>query len=217
MRPDLFTKLALALAITLGVGCADEVPVQPPNSPPPDPTTEAGPPASPNPRVRFKGPKRLALELSRILDLDDGEVCSELGQYDCFTVHNVSLGGADPFGVALYSPSETSTATTPIAVERVVLAGCIERAVRDLKTPTSAVIFKDIATSAGVLDVQSDAVAAAIDSLYTRSMQRRASESEVAHLRSLYADVEKESASPAQDWASLSCFAVLTSLETLFY
>lgn len=214
MRPDLIATLALA--ITLGAGCADDAPVGPSKTPP-DPTTEPGPPASPTPRVRFKGPKRLALELARILDLDESDVCTELGQYDCFAVHNVSLGGADPFGVALYSPSETSTATTPIAVERVVLAGCIERAARDLETPASAVIFKDVVTSGGELDVDSDAVRVAIDSLYTRSMQRHASDSEVSHLLSLYADVAAESPSPARDWASLSCFAVLTSLETLFY
>ncbi len=210
----LITATLLALA-----GCDDDaVPPGPTEPvPSPEPTAEAGPPASPSPHIRFKGPKRLGLELARILDLEATEVCNELGQYDCLAVHNVTLGGADPFGVALYSPSDASSATTPIAVERVVLAACIERAVRDLSSPSQAAIFKGIGVSGGKLAIDGEPVAEAIDALYTRALQRHASESEVKHLRSLYADVEAESAEPAQDWAALSCFAVLTTLESLFY
>lgn len=212
--------LFLAVAAVLLIGCADDdqVAAPVPTAQTPDPTAEA-PPTSPDPRIRFKGPKRLRLELARILALDEAEVCRELGAFDCFDVHNVALGGADPFGVALYRPMETSTATTPLAVERVVLAGCIERAVRDLDNPNSAVLFADLQVAAGKIDPSSAPVAKAIDTLYTRALQRHASDAEVAHLRTLYVDIEASGASesPAKDWASLSCFSVLTSLETLFY
>ncbi len=213
--------VTLALALTLSAGCADETTPFPPETPPTGtegPEAEE-PPTSPTPRVRFKGPKRLNLELARILGFDEGEVCQELGEFDCFLVHNVALGGADPFGVALYSPSETSTATTPLAVERVVLAGCIERAKRDLTSNGSALIFKDIAVTDGKLDPASAGVSAAIATLYTRTMQRHPTESELAHMVGFYGDIEAsgETDTPAQDWAALSCFSVLTSLESLFY
>lgn len=204
-------KWFAALVVCALVACNKEEEV-----PPVDP----GPPTSPHARVRFKGPDRIQLELSRILELSPTELCNELGLYDCFAVHQVALGGTDPFGVALYSPTETSTATTPLAIERVVLAGCLERAVRDLSAPASAVIFKDLNVDAqGKLNVESDAVARAIDALYTRSMQRHAKENEVEHLRGLYRGIEAspDAVKPAQEWAALGCFAVLTTLETLFY
>jgi hypothetical protein len=221
--PDSVIKLAPILVALALAGCADDEATQPKlpqEDPPTDPDPEANePPTSPSPRIRFKGPKRLNLELARILDFDEEEVCTELGEFDCFLVHNVALGGADPFGVALYSPAETSSATTPLAVERVVLAGCIERAVRDLATPSSAVIFKDLEVADGKLDPAHASVEKAIDELYKRAMQRHATETEVAHLRGFYTEMEAsgESSAPAQDWASLSCFTVLTTLETLFY
>jgi hypothetical protein len=203
---------ALAMIFALGACSKDETaPVAP---------AEPGPPASPHARVRFKGPDRLKLELARILEIEPDELCNELGLYDCFMVHDVALGGTDPFGVALYSPTETSTATTPLAVERVVLGSCIERAVRDLSAPANAVIFKNLAVDgAGKLDVQSEPVALAVDALYTRAMQRHAKPHEVTHLRSLYTQIEAsaEAVKPAQEWAALGCFAVLTTLETLFY
>lgn len=225
MLPDHYIKtLAAVVASALIAGCADEDAQQPtdPAVPPAEQTEQPPgdePPTSPNPRIRFKGPKRLQMELARILELDEDEVCNELGEFDCFAVHNIALGGADPFGVALYSPIESSTATTPLAVERVVLSGCIERAVRDLNAPSSAVIFKDVNVTDGKLDPASDAVTAAIDALYTRTLQRHATENETAHLRGFYSDIEAsdDTTAPAQDWASLSCFTVLTTLETLFY
>ncbi len=229
MLPEIIIKRLIApLAATLMLvctGCKDDAAAAAADkkpTTPADPTSDpavAGPPTSPNPRIKFKGPKRMKLELARILDLDDGEVCTELGLYDCFGVHNVALGGADPFGVELYTAPEQSSATTPLAVERVVLAGCIERAVRDINNPSTALIFKDLAVIGGQLDPAAEAVADALDALYTRSMQRRATDSEIELLRGLYADIEDsgDSSAPAQDWATLSCFTVLTTLETLFY
>jgi hypothetical protein len=222
VHPDSnMSRLTAIFALSLAlVACDDDAETLPGGTtPPPTSTEEVGPPTSPKARVRFKGPQRLQLELARILDLETDAICMELGQYDCFALHNVALGGTDPFGVALYSPNEDSTATTPLAVERVVLAGCIERATRDLGTPNSATLFKDLAVSGGKLDVDKPAVASAIDALYTRAHQRHAKDSEVEHLRQLYRDIEEspDTSAPAQDWATLSCFTVLTTLETLFY
>ena len=107
---------------------------------------------------------------------------------------------------------------TPIAIERIALTGCRNRVDADLAG--SPLIFKDVAVNEdGTLaDVDSPAVAAAIDELYKRFTLRRATEEEVAHLRGLYAEaLEINEPNPARAWGIASCFAVATSLESLFY
>jgi hypothetical protein len=204
-------------AFTL-IACSDddEAPL-PPTQPPveEEQDVDAGP-TSPNPRVRFKGPQRLQMELGRVLDFEQNELCNELGLYDCVGVHNVALGGVDPFGTALYEANETSTATTTLAVERLVLAGCIERAKRDMTT-SSSVIYAGLDDNE--LDVASQAFASAVDTLYTRALQRHHKPAELDHLSKLYSDIaaNSDAEAPGREWATLSCFTVLTSLEFLFY
>ena len=42
--------------------------------------------------------------------------------------------------------------------------------------------------------------------------------SEVTHLRQLYVDIEARGGSePAKDWATLSCYAVASMMESVFY
>ena len=204
-----FAGVALAALALLVSACGDE--------PKPDPTTLTSPKA----RVRMKNGQRLQKELARTLAAPENAICQELGQYDCFGIHSVVLGNADAFGSGLYQPLPASTSTTPMAVERVVLAGCSQRAAYDLANPGSAEIFHDLAMNAdGTLEsVDEPSVADAVDTLYKRGLSRRATQSEIDHLKQLYRDVESsaESAQAAQDWATLSCFAVLTTMEFLFY
>jgi hypothetical protein len=133
----------------------------------------------------------------------------------------VALGGVDPFGVSLYTPMETSSATTPLAVERVVLGGCIRRSVADLAQPSSALIYRDlpIAADGTLTDVDAAPVTNAITALYQRGLGRAPKDSERSHLTRLYRDIAEsgESAAPARDWATLSCFSVLSTVEFLFY
>lgn len=215
MHPDLNqairvlgAALLLSATVTLGA-CADDEGVPLP------PVVEQGP-TSPHPRVRFKGPERLQMELSRVLGLESDALCNELDLYDCVAVHNVALGGVDPFGSALYNPTETSTPTTTLAVERLVLRACIERSARDF-TSGAPVIFVGLAPDE--LDPASAEVAQAVDALYTRALQRHAKPRELEHLGKLYRDIEAsaDATMPGREWATLSCFTVLTSLEFLFY
>ena len=54
--------------------------------------------------------------------------------------------------------------------------------------------------------------------LYKRSLLRPPTAQEQGHLRQLYRDIEADGqGQPARDWAVLSCFSVLTSMEGLFY
>lgn len=170
--------------------------------------------------LRFKRSLRLRNDLAQTLAIPEGEVCSELGQYSCTDfVHTISLGGVEAYVLGLNEPMNNTTVTTPIATERVVLFACERRARDDLAAGGGAVIFKDLGIQDGKLaDVDAEAVGAAIDTLYKRALLRAPTAQEVSHLRQLYRDIEADQQpDPARDWAILTCFSVLTSMESLFY
>ena len=170
--------------------------------------------ASSRAKLRFKDGKRLQNDYAYALGLDSDSLCNELGQYSCVDeIHTISLLGVEPYALGFYEPLDETAVTTPIAVERVAIAGCTSRVDRDLGAPGSALIFSgdlSSAEAAGVTD--------AVDRLYKRALQRRPTAAEIEHLRQLYRDVEATGSSdPARDWAKAACFAVLTTLESLFY
>lgn len=186
-----------------------------------DDQTEPEVVTSPKANVRMKNGQRLQKELARMFAVSELEICQELGQYDCFGIHSVVLGNPDAFGSGLYEPLPSSTSTTPMAIERIALSGCSKRVAFELDNPGSATLLSglDIAPDGSLVDVQAESVANVIDTLYKRALSRRAKASEIDHLRQLYVDVAAsgQSAQPARDWATLGCFAVLTTMESLFY
>ena len=217
-RGPLAPRARVSLALVTYLSCASLATVAAcgGKSEPPADSTET--PESVKARVKFKGNDRLRNDFARALSLDADKMCEELGKHSCtHEVHHVALGGPAPYSQGLFEPLPFSTGTSPIAVERVALTACIARADRDLGG--EGVIFANLDIASGKLaDVESASVATAIDSLYKRAVQRPASETEIAHLRQLYRDVEADgSAQPARDWAVLTCFAVMTTMEQLFY
>ncbi|MCK6549457.1 hypothetical protein L6R52_26695 [Myxococcota bacterium] len=177
-------------------------------------------PQSSKAALRFKRNDRLQADFAQALGLEPGALCNELGQYSCtHYVHTIGLGGVDPYVLGIREPLDVTTITTPLAVERVALAGCQQRVTQDLANGAGAVIFRDLGVDEnGALDPDAPAVAAAIDTLYKRAVLRPARPSEVAHLVQLYRDVEgTNQPGPARDWAILACFSVLTTMEALFY
>lgn len=206
---------ALAIASLAAVGCDDtgETPLPPSSAVP-------GQPASPKALVRFKGDRVLANDLSRDLALEPTAICSELGSFDCTSkVHKVTLGGVDPYDRQLYVPLRTTAPTTPLAAERVVLSACLERARRDFEAPDAAVLFGGLSLDGGrLLDAHGDAASAAIERLYVALLARHATPGEIAAVADSYAAIEASGdPTPAQTWAGLSCFAIGTSVEFLFY
>lgn len=170
--------------------------------------------------VRFKRAFRLTADYAQALSLPVGQLCNELGQYPCTTVvHPIALGGTDPYGVGLYEPLPFTGMSSPIVTDRVALSACLQRVQADLAAGGSAVVFKGVVPDgAGKLNIESAEVREAIDSLYRRATLRRATDSEVGHLKQLYKDIEATGKAQAgQSWMTLSCFAVLTSVEALFY
>lgn len=217
MHPELrFAKFALVAALAL-VGCDDS------SSPDDDGPGTGGsgpdlPPTSNNAALKLKAGLRFNNDVAQALDLGP-EFCSELGLADCSAVHFIILGGADAFGSGLYVPLPETTATSPLAFDRIAIAGCSARATMDLENPGSATLFVDLGVDGdGNMDPDSPAAAAAVERLYRKGLARNPSASEAKALLDMYETIEAQgSDAPAQDWATLSCFAVLTSMENIFY
>ncbi len=170
--------------------------------------------------VRFKKATRLRNDIAQTLDLPANQVCNELGQYSCTDlVHTVALGGVEPYVLGLNEPLSKTTVTTPVAVERVVLAACTNRVTQDLADSSKAIIFKSLTVDQGkITNLDSAEVSSDIDTLYKRALLRPAKTREVEHLKGMYKEFEKDGqGSLARDWAILTCFSVLTTTEALFY
>ena len=169
--------------------------------------------ASSRAKLRFKDGKRLQNDLAYALGLQSTELCNELGQYSCVSeIHTIALLGVEPYDLGFYEPLSETAVTSPIAVERVVIAGCSERVERDMSGGSPLIFTGDLSSA------EAPGVSEAIDTLYKRGLQRRATATELESLQQLYRDIAATGSSdPARDWAKGACFAVLSTLEQLFY
>nr|AYM53870.1 hypothetical protein [Kofleria flava] len=180
---------------------------------PPDPPDSVTQPASVKARVKRKSPALLASDLGQALDLPRAEICAELGSHDCFDTHEILLGGVEPYKLRIDEPLAVPSVASPMAVDRIVLTACGERATRDFDAPAEAVLFAEVA-AAGAPDAA--ARAAVTGRLYERLLARPASAQEIDDLVGFY-DELGASAQPGRDWAQLACYAVATTTEFLFY
>jgi hypothetical protein len=164
--------------------------------------------------LRFKRGRRLKNDLARALKLAPEAVCRELDQYDCVDrVHTVPLGEVEPYVRGIFDAPAQTGAPTPLAVDRVVLAACSAAVERDL-TEGGEGLFVGVDRHTISPAAQADSVGA----LYRAALQRVPTEDEVAHLQRLYESLSARGAEPlGQTWATLSCFAVFTTVEALFY
>ena len=184
------------------------------DDPSPSPTVDDLTQSTKN-NVRFKRNERLRNDYAVGMQLGLNEVCLELGLYSCTDlVHTVALGGLAPYNLGITRPPEITAANAPMVVDRVALHACEERVSRDFASQ-SPLIFADVAS--GVTGPDDPAIEAAIGELYRRAMQRDARANEIETLKQLYSDVDAISSNTERDWAIASCFAVFTSVETLFY
>lgn len=223
MRPDFLRVLLLSSACVLSA-CPAPSPSGPDaGTPPADSGTGSTGEVAPSSRnnLRFKNPEQLTAHFASALSLPPEQVCNELGQYPCTTyVHNVALGGVEPYGVGLYEPLTSTGVTTPIVIDRVALAACIRRVSLDVATPGEAVLFKGLELDAqGRLANREGApVRDAITALYQRALLRDPTEAEVGTLSQLATQLESTgSQTPGRDWMTASCFAVLSSAESVFF
>ena len=153
-------------------------------------------------RLKFIGGPRYAERLSQGLGVETETLCNELGRFSCVSLHNIALGGVEPYDKNVLSPLPEPATTSPIAVERIALSACAEAVRQDRQ-------------SAGPLSLAnftSEARARATQHLYRGLVLRNPSATEVAEL-----EVFADEVSDPQTWAVAACVAVATSLEVLFY
>jgi len=167
-----------------------------------------------HPRVRFKGGARWSAQLARGLDLDRDAMCQELGLYDCASkVHKIALGGVEPYRLRIDDPLPAAPITAPIAVNRIALSACSKRAKMDTDDPDNASVFKELSAKPSSEDLR-----AMGNRLYQRLLSRDAEPGELDEFEQFWTDVQDEGPEkPQLQWATMSCFAVATSTEMLFY
>jgi hypothetical protein len=191
-------KKSLALVFVLAAGC-DE-----PDEPQiPEATVLI---RSQAPHLKFKGGRRLGLALGRALGLEPGEICQELGTYDCIEdAHRIALGGVEPYLLRFNRPLHTLPVTSLQAVERVVLSAC------------GKAMERDQSLAGLTAESTKEELRPVVESFYHRLLQRDVSEAEAIALLGFFDEVKATSDEPVREWAVLSCFAVGTSVEALFY
>jgi hypothetical protein len=182
------------------------------------------PVTSVDPRVKFKDGERYLRDLSANLSIPREEICKELSRYDCMTdAFRIVLGGVEAPNLLVNEPIEDAALTSPIAVDRLALHVCTNRVRMDKEKPADAVLFK-----AGAFGRDGRAkgpelawLNSTADAIYGSVLLRTPSEREVQNLAAYYAQVAEGRAANnpdvAADWVTLSCFAVASSLEAVFY
>jgi len=150
-------------------------------------------------------------DVANALGLQNWELCSELGRYDCIAdAHLVTLGGVEPTVLGIDDPLPNAAVSAPIAVDRVASSACAERYDRDKAGPT--VIFGPV--------LAADTPAARKEvagTLVRRVLAREPTKSDLSALGDLYDTVVPLSSDPVRDWSVGACVIVTTSTEALFY
>lgn len=150
-------------------------------------------------------------DLANGLGLQEWELCSELGAYDCISdAHLITLGGVEPTRLGIDDPLPNASASAPIAVDRVAISACAERYQRDQSgTP---VLFGPVLEE----DTKKAREQVAGD-LVRRLLGRQPQESELDALMDLRDALEPVSTDLVRDWSVGACVTVATSTEALFY
>ena len=182
------------------------------------------PVVSADPRVKFKDGERYLRDLSANLNIPREEICKELSRYDCVTdAFRIVLGGVEAPNLLVNEPIAEAALTSPIAVDRVALHVCTKRVKMDRAKPAEAVLFK-----AGAFGREGRAqtpdrewLNSTADAVYGSILLRSPSAREIQNLAAYYTQVAEgrpaNSVDAAADWVTLSCFAVASSLEAVFY
>ena len=174
--------------------------------------------ASVRPNLQWKRYAAFESDLVRGLELEPDALCNEFGKESCIRhVHLVPLGGHDPFASGLLVPSAETLATTPAAVDRVLLSACSKRAQLDKKAGRAeAKVFDQLSLDGEAPPPDSVEARNTVISLYRRLLGRDPDAHEVPLVAALTRDEDGEPRS-ASDFATLSCFSIGTSTEFLFF
>jgi hypothetical protein len=175
----------------------------------PSPDAGAAPPEvdvrSRAPALKRKTGAQLARDLSNALEIERASLCNELGRYDCVDeAHRIVLGGVAPYALRIDEPLPAPGVGSPIATDRLALSACGARARADFTG--APVVFGALAR--GAPNGRREAVRA----LYDRLLGRDPDPAEFELLSSWTQPNMTD-----EDFATLACFVLATSLEHLFY
>lgn len=160
--------------------------------------------------------------LANGLVIDESRLCNELGRFSCVEqVHLVALGGNDAFEQGLHEPVPEPTGSTAVAVERLVWSACVEAVNADAARAVRRVFLDlDLSEAAGPLDLSDQAQAWAVEdtirNLYRQLHAREPIDAERQELMRLSTDDDGHPLHP-RDFALLSCFAIASTTETVFF
>lgn len=165
--------------------------------------------------LQWKRNVALQRDLMRALELPEEAVCNELGRGSCTReIHHISLGGADPLSIGLYEPLPDTLVSTPIVLDRVVMSACASRA--SLDRDGQAIVFTDLDLAGAAPAAGDDDFTATVTALYRRLLSRDPEPHELTTLGELVVDEAGKPVS-AYDFAVLTCFAIGTTSEFLFF
>ncbi len=161
-------------------------------------------------KLKFKKQKLLEQEIMTSLSLSQNQICQELESLNCINeAHHLTLGGVDAYDKNIWENKNSFLETTPIVVERIVWSACEKRVALDLESGESKIFSKGSVSD-------SSHVGLMVSNLYQNILARDASENEIAAAKEFASNLEKNGGT-YDDWARLSCFSLMTSVEFLFY
>lgn len=186
--------------------------------------------------LRWRTGMALERHLMQALALTEDEVCAELGRFKCITrpvaerpfrpsgtagnptvglpiPHLVALGGNEPFDLQMYEPRKFPGATTPSALDRVVLAACDARVEKDKVGP--AVVFTGVDLNAATV-ASLPALRTVAGDLFQRFHLRDATTAELDLVMTLAAAGSDGVVPTAADAALAVCVAIGGMSESSF-
>lgn len=158
--------------------------------------------------------------LGEALNLASNNICEELGRYDCIEdVHLVALGGNDPFTAGMHQPMKAPTATTPVAVERLVLSACDKAVTADASRPVPLIFLDlDLSAVAAPLDLDDELTSLAVGDTLTSLYRRLHARDPLPTERAKALEIISGDPDPMQprEFALLACFAIASTTEAVF-
>ncbi len=145
------------------------------------------------------------------LELSKNQLCNEMGSFSCVDkVHLTILGGNEAFDSAQHERLQDPSILTSVAVSRVLLSACSQRADLDEQSGVQgAAVFKHFALTGSGTD--GGAVTAQATELYKRLLARTPTQQELSAI-----SAAKDNFTSPKSLAIAMCYAIGSHIENIF-